>query len=481
MTNPIKLHNTLAGKLEDFKPLNEGQVKIYVCGITLYDDIHIGHLKNLVVFDAMRNFFESQGHEVTFVRNITDIDDKIIKKSKEQEVTPIDLVNRNIYQFHHILEKLGLRRDYIEPRVTEFIPEIISFINDLIKSNHAYIKDESVYFRVDEEKETYILSKQKLSELAKKQRTADFDKEKKSDFALWKKDTQHGYQSPWGMGRPGWHIECSVMHNSTLGKQFDIHGGGSDLIFPHHENEILQSIAHNHLIPAKYWIHNGMMTVSVKRFGKKIEEKMSKSLGNGVMVKNLIKDYSPEALKHFLLKSHYRSNQNFQFKEIDNSELMIKKFDMLLYILNKNSITQSIHAKDTLTEKVHNALANDFNTPEALSLIHQSISNGYNNLFEANSQAIYQNLQLLGVHPLYKSYEKHLEQVVINQQKIQSELKDLIDKRQDYRTNNQWTEADKIREQLSETGYLLMDFMGFSYLYHKKYMPVELNITKPNF
>ena len=256
----MKITNSLSGKKEEFIPIVPGKVSMYVCGVTLYDDIHVGHLKSIVAFEVMRNFFKEQGLEVKFVRNITDIDDKIIAKAKGLNVLPLSLVNEYIEKFHALMIEMQVSPPDIEPRVTEYLEKIENYINNLQKSGRAYVSEDGVYFNTQIKKiEKYPLSKKIVKDLDNQTGLDEnYDKKHKADFALWKKDESFGFNSSIfnKPGRPGWHIECSAMHYHALGEKFDIHGGGRDLIFPHHENEISQSEAHNGVNPANSWVHN---------------------------------------------------------------------------------------------------------------------------------------------------------------------------------------------------------------------------------
>ena len=361
----LKLSNTLTQKKEDFIPLKENEVSIYVCGVTLYDDIHIGHLKSILAFEVMRNYFEHKGNKVHFVRNITDVDDKIIAKAEKLNIDPLSLVNDYISKFHAILKKMDIRPPTNEPRVTEYLEQIGKYINDLKDKGFAYEAEDGVYFDTQvNQPERYPLSKKIVKDLENNTRLEkqDYAKRHKADFALWKEDRKYGYENAVfaKQGRPGWHIECSVMHHHTLGEKFDIHGGGRDLIFPHHENEILQSEAHNGVNPANYWIHNGMMTKDGK--------KLSKSLGNSIYVKDILEKYSAEAIKIFLNKGQYNQSQEYNEDELKEAYMRWENFvsDIPKY---KSTIVHS----NMLIDDVIKALEDDFNTPLAISLLYAAL------------------------------------------------------------------------------------------------------------
>lgn len=361
----LKLKNTLSGIKEDFRPLKNGEVSIYVCGVTLYDDIHVGHLKSIVAFEVMRNYFEKTGNKVVFVRNITDVDDKIIAKAEALNVDPLILVNTYVEKFHNLLETIGIRAPTVEPRVTQYLSEIESYIQDLKNSGHAYQAEDGIYFDTQlNTPERYPLSKKIVKDLENNTRLGDenHNKRHKADFALWKLDNKHGYHSNIfkSQGRPGWHIECSVMHHHTLGEKFDIHGGGRDLIFPHHENEILQSVAHNGVNPSNYWVHNGMMTKDGK--------KLSKSLGNSIYVKDMLLKYSAEAIKMFLNKGQYNQSQEFQEDEIKEAHQRWNNFVENIPNYNNDVLNES-----DIVSNVVKALEDDFNTPLAITILYASL------------------------------------------------------------------------------------------------------------
>ena len=304
----LRIYNTLTGKKEEFVPLHEKRVGMYVCGVTVYDLCHIGHARSAIVFDAIYRYLGYRGYEVTFVRNFTDIDDKIIKRANEEGVDCKAIAEKYIDEFNMDMGKLGFEKPKFEPKATEHIPEMIELISTLIEKGYAYQSGGDVFFSVEKFKDYGKLSKRNLEEMQAGARVGiDEKKENPLDFALWKasKPGEPSWESPWGKGRPGWHIECSVMSQKYLGETFDIHGGGKDLIFPHHENEIAQSEAATGKPFARYWIHNGFVNIN--------KEKMSKSLGNILTLKEIFKDWRPEAIRLFLLSSHYRSPVDFSF------------------------------------------------------------------------------------------------------------------------------------------------------------------------
>ena len=295
----MKIYNTLTRQKETFIPLEENKIKMYVCGPTVYNFFHIGNARPFMIFDAFRNYMEYRGYEVTYVQNFTDVDDKIIKRANEEGISPIEVAEKYIAEYFKDADALGIKRATVHPRVTENIENIITFIEDLISKGFAYELNGDVYFNSQAYKEYGKLSKQNLEELNLGARI-DVNDEKKHpiDFALWKakKEGEIGWQSPWGEGRPGWHIECSVMSARYLGDTIDIHAGGQDLIFPHHENEIAQSEARSGKQFARYWMHNGYINVD--------NQKMSKSLGNFFTVRDILSEFSGQVIRYFLLSAH---------------------------------------------------------------------------------------------------------------------------------------------------------------------------------
>jgi cysteinyl-tRNA synthetase len=317
----LRIYNTLTGKKEEFVPLHEKRVGMYVCGVTVYDLSHIGHARSAIVFDAIYRYLQYRGYDVTFVRNFTDIDDKIIKRANEEGVDFKTIAEKYIDEFNIDMGKFGLEKPRFEPRATEHIPEMIKLISTLLEKGYAYLGGGDVFFSVERFKDYGKLSKRDLEQMQAGARVGiDEKKENPLDFALWKasKPGEPFWESPWGKGRPGWHIECSVMSQKYLGETFDIHGGGKDLIFPHHENEIAQSEAATGKPFVRYWIHNGFVNID--------KEKMSKSLGNILTLKEVFKDWHPEAIRLFLLSSHYRSPVDFSFDSLSEARTALDRF-----------------------------------------------------------------------------------------------------------------------------------------------------------
>jgi cysteinyl-tRNA synthetase len=326
----IRVHNTLTGKKEDFVPLQEKKVGMYVCGVTVYDLCHIGHARSAIVFDTVYRYFRYRRYDVTFVRNFTDIDDKIIRRANEEGVDSKTIAEKYIGEFNIDMGRLGLEKPLVEPRATEHIPEMIKLISTLIQKGFAYQGGGDIFFSVEKFKDYGKLSKRNLEEMQAGARVEiDKKKEYPLDFALWKasKPGEPFWESPWGKGRPGWHIECSVMSQKYLGETFDIHGGGRDLTFPHHENEIAQSEAATGKPFVRYWIHNGFVNIN--------KEKMSKSLGNILTIKEILEDWHPEVLRLFFLSHHYRSPVDYSEDSLIEVKTGLDRFYITLEGIQK--------------------------------------------------------------------------------------------------------------------------------------------------
>lgn len=444
------ISNTLSGKKELFQSINPNQVSIYVCGVTLYDDIHVGHLKSILSFEVMRNYFKAIGNDVTYVRNITDIDDKIINKAVRENKDPLDLVNFYIDRFHQQLAQLEINSPDVEPRVTTSLDSIIKFIARLQDKGYAYESSDGIYF--DTEKmnvDVYPLSKKVAKDLNDFSRidSQDFAKKNKADFALWKQDDNYGFKSNiFGKnGRPGWHIECSAMHYEALGEKFDIHGGGRDLIFPHHENEITQSFAHNGVSPANYWVHNGMMN--------KNGQKLSKSLGNSIYVKDIVEKYSSQALKLFLLKSHYATSQEFSDDELKEAHQRWNTF--------AQSISEYKETGDSteLYQKVLEALSDDFNTSLALSYLYQELKSLQTSKSLEIALEIFKVMQLLSV----VSDKKILFDYLIIETPS-DEVLTLMAERWELKLAKQFELSDIKRKEVLKLGWIIKDNpAGYTY------------------
>ncbi|MGD9230284.1 MAG: cysteine--tRNA ligase, partial [Desulfobacterales bacterium] len=362
----LRVFNTLGGKKERFEPLKPGRVRMYVCGPTVYDDCHIGHARSVVVFDVIARYLKAKGYDVTYVRNFTDVDDKIIDKANQLGMDWKAVAEKYITEFYRDMDALNVERATIEPKATEHINQILKFVEKLIQKGFAYRINGDVYYSVEKFKEYGKLSGRRLEDMEAGARV-DIDERKRNpfDFVLWKssKPGEPAWESPWGMGRPGWHIECSAMSNEYLGETFDIHGGGKDLCFPHHENEIAQSESVSEKLFVKYWIHNGFVNIN--------HEKMSKSLGNFLMIKDVLKKYHPETVRLFLLSNHYRSPIDFTDQALDEARKGLDKmYALLLRVDNIMGVesTQDIKSGD-FWQQFCEAMDDDFNSARGIGII----------------------------------------------------------------------------------------------------------------
>lgn len=471
----IQIYNTLTGSKEDFIPVEEGKVKIYVCGPTTYNYIHLGNARPLVFFDVVRRYFTYLGYEVTFVQNFTDVDDKIINRAKEKGLAPLDLAEKYIEEFFKDAQSLNVQKADFHPRVSENLEEIIELVSVLVKKGSAYEVDGDVYFKVRGFNEYGQLSGRTLDELQSGARVeVDVKKADPLDFALWKKAKpgEPAWESPWGLGRPGWHIECSVMSLKYLGVDFDIHGGGADLIFPHHENEIAQSKAATGGNFAKYWMHNGFITVN--------QAKMSKSLGNFFLVREILENFPAEVVRFFLIETHYRSPLDFDDQRLKESQKALERIQKTRQLLQEKiqflkgkPSAGGITGEQLLLKKVEecrehfiSAMNDDFNTAKALGVIFEFCreSNSFANLEnlgkESNALGQLENAsqlldelmeQVLGI-PL--TVEKPREE---DEGLLEGLIQLAIDFRQEARAKKDWQVADGIRNRLQELGVILED------------------------
>lgn len=355
----MKLHNSFTNKIEDFKPIEENKVKMYVCGPTVYDFAHLGHARCYITWDVLYRYLKFKGYNVTYCRNVTDVDDKILKKAEKENKTPEEVSQYWYKQFENSMKALNTLKPDIEPFATKTLGEMIGMVKDLINKGFAYEIDGDVYFRVKKFPEYGSLSKQPIDQLESGARIEVGDKkEDPLDFALWKKDEKFGYKSPWGVGRPGWHIECSAMSRKYLGKTIDIHAGGADLIFPHHENEIAQSECANGCKFVNYWLHNGFVTIN--------KEKMSKSLGNFLTIDDLLKKYDANTIRFFILTNHYRMPVEFSDESLASAAAGVKR--MLNAKRAKIDENFDITKTDAYKEFV-DAMDDDLNTSKALAVL----------------------------------------------------------------------------------------------------------------
>ena len=455
----MKLYNTLSRTKEEFVPIKEGEVGIYNCGPTVYNFIHVGNARPLVVFDTLRRYFTYKGMKVKFVVNFTDIDDKMINKANDEGVKVSDIAERYINEFKKDANGLHLY-DYetLNPRATEHIDEIISFIKTLIDKGAAYVSNGDVYFDINYAKDYGKLSKKNIEDLISGHRVdINGNKKNPSDFALWKnkKEGEPFWKAPWGEGRPGWHIECSVMAKTLIGDNIDIHTGGEDLQFPHHENESAQSETCNGVPFANYWLHNGMITVD--------NEKMSKSKGNFFTVREIADEFDLEVLRFFLLTTQYRSPINFSREVMEQTKNSSKRLYNAKYKLEdaieKSTIEKITDEEDKLyksfdkhIEKFENAMDDDLNTADAITAIFDLVKDINLNLDESNSKEMLEKtLELL------KKLTRVLGIMEGEREEISEDIEGLIAERNAARKNKDFAKADEIRDKLKEMGIEIED------------------------
>ena len=449
----LKIYNTLARDKQFFEPIQSGKVKIYVCGMTVYDFCHLGHARVLVVFDMVVRWLRALGYEVIYVRNITDIDDKIISRAAENNETIDVLTSRFIAAMEDDAAALGVERPTHEPRATQHVENMIDMIRVLVEKSLAYAADNGdVYYSVRHFPGYGKLSGKSLEDLRAGERVeVDTHKKDPLDFVLWKaaKPGEPFWESPWGRGRPGWHIECSTMSEQYLGEHFDIHGGGQDLQFPHHENEIAQSVgAHDHPF-VNYWMHNGFVRVD--------SEKMSKSLGNFFTVREVLKNYQPEVVRFFILRAHYRSPLNYSDQHLKDAKLALDR----LYIALKD-ITVPEKAEIDWSDKnakiFKEAMNDDFNTPEALAVLFE-LANQVNKTRSVEQASLLKMLgALLGLlqqNP--QSYLQSTASAEVTEGFSAERIEQMIQQRLAARKAKQFSEADAIRQTLLEAGIVLED------------------------
>lgn len=449
----LSIYNTLSRRKEIFKPLQPGKIKIYVCGMTVYDYCHVGHARVMVVFDTVVRYLRHAGYEVTYVRNVTDIDDKIIQRAQANGEDIYALTTRFIQAMHEDSEALGVLPPDIEPKATDSLELIANMVQKLLDKGHAYIADNGdVYYAVDSFPEYGKLSGKKTDELRAGERVAvDEAKRDPLDFVLWKaaKPNEPSWPSPWGPGRPGWHIECSAMSTHHLGEHFDIHGGGMDLQFPHHENEIAQSCGASGKGFVNLWMHNGFVRVD--------EEKMSKSLGNFFTVREVLKDYPAEVIRYFILTSHYRSPLNYSQENLDNAKHALTRLYTALRGL------PAIPAEHTENQAFEAAMQDDFNTPEALAVLFE-LARETNRLRDSETNKATQlgaQLKYLGsLLGLLQNDPETFLQGGSHGGLSDSEIENLITARKQARTDKNWAEADRVRDVLKDNGIVLEDSAG---------------------
>lgn len=464
----IKIHNTLTGKLEDFKPLVDKEVSMYVCGPTVYNYIHIGNARPAMFFDTVRRYFEYRGYKVKYVQNFTDVDDKMIKRANEEGITLKEVADKYISAYFEDTSKVNLKEEgMIRPKATEYIGEMIRLIKILIDKDYAYEINGDVYFNVEKYRENYgELSKQNTEDLNSGARI-DVNEIKRNplDFALWKsaKVNEPSWNSPWGEGRPGWHIECSAMSNKLLGATFDIHGGGQDLIFPHHENEIAQSKCSTGGDFARYWIHNGYINVK--------GEKMSKSKGNFFLLRDILNEYPGNVVRFFVLSSHYRKPIDFSEDELKQSKAGLERIENVISrakeTLAKGPVSSENFAKELSEELIASkdkfiaGMDEDFNTAVGIGAIFELVK-------ELNRSLDIGNLNENGIKVVEDAMEfivEAMEEVLGVKLKLEAKLENLtvelvefiLKLRRDARTEKNWTLSDKIRDGLAELGIKIKD------------------------
>lgn len=478
----MKLYNTMSNKIEEFETIENGKVKMYVCGPTVYNYIHLGNARPIIVFDTLARYFKYRGYDVTYIQNFTDVDDKIIKRANEEGISVKEVTEKYIKGFFEDIEPLNISDDIIRPKVTENMPEIIEIIKKLIDEGFAYEKDGNVFFEVKKFEEYGSLSNQKIDELEIGARV-DIMEEKNNplDFALWKrkKEGEPYWDSPWGQGRPGWHIECSAMAKKYLGDTFDIHGGGQDLVFPHHENEIAQSRCAYHGNFANYWLHNGFIQVN--------GDKMSKSLGNFFLLREILGKFPGNVVRLFILGTHYRKPINFSMDKMEDSRKTLKNIvtsmNNFSEIIEKfsgkgshegevsdntgnNSINEFKEKVNQLDKKFMEAMDEDMNTPQALAVIFDQIKE--TKKFSVNvssgeeAEALnysYNSLgkkleEVLGIELVLEEENKNLK----NNDKLTGNLIELLIKlRADARKEKNFKLSDEIRDNLKELGIEIQD------------------------
>ena len=453
----MKIFNSISSKKEDLISIEKDRINLYVCGMTVYDDCHIGHARTFISFDLFVRFFSYLGYKVNYVRNITDIEDKIIDKAKLEKVSFSEISDRFIFSMHHDFSKLNLLSPKFEPRASENIPEILEMIEELEAKEFAYsIDGGDVYFDINSYEDYGKLSKRKQKELESGSRVEiDENKKNPNDFVLWKRSEEEPlFDSKWGNGRPGGHIECSAMSKKFLGETFDIHGGGLDLKFPHHENEIAQSECCSGKTLANHWMHVAPLNVNGK--------KMSKSLGNFVTIKDVLKEYHPEVLRMFFYLTHYRKPINFNENSINDAKNILDKF----YESIREFDDSKLEVDKSFSVKFNNSLKDDFNTPKAIKVL-QEINQQINrqaSTDNSDSRKLKNSLRsfansiglLLNSAEDYFKYSGDLE---LDDKKIQ----EAIEERNEARANKNFALADSIRKELSEKGIFLEDKEGKTY------------------
>lgn len=465
MLKGVLIYNTLSRKKERFLP--KGCVKIYVCGLTPYDSPHIGHGRCYVFFDVVRRFLEKKGYKVLHVQNFTDIDDKIIDRAEREGVPPKDIAQRYIDEYFSVMDALGVRRAHFYPKVTEHLDEIIESVKRLLKRGYAYKVEADVYFDTSKLPQYGSFSLRKREDLASHHRIKENPKKKSPlDFALWKEDKEWGWLSPFGKGRPGWHIECTVLSKKYLGSTFHIHGGGQDLIFPHHENEIAQSVALEGKGPARVWMHVQHLTVR--------GEKMSKSLGNVVSLSSLLKRWSPSVVRLYLLLAHYRSPQEFDERGLREAAAALERMEAAasrmctLSAYTPSELKTDFKELKPFVEEFIRSMEDDFNTPSALACLFKVCNRVHKAIQRKEARAkelvkegwsFYKMVDdTLGIFSDRSLDTFRLIKSGVEYPVRVSEIERLLIKRGVYREQKKYKEADKIRKELEKSGIIIDDY-----------------------
>lgn len=454
----MQIYNSMTRKKEEFKPIHEGKVGIYACGPTVYNFFHIGNARPFIVFDVLRRYMEYRGYEVTFVQNFTDIDDKMIKKANEEGVTVKDIADRYIAEYYTDAKALGIRPATVHPKATEHMPQIIDIIQRLVDKGLAYESNGDVYYRVKAFPHYGCLCGQNLEDLESGARVSvDEVKEDPMDFALWKaqKPGEPAWESPWGMGRPGWHIECSAMSTTYLGETFDIHGGGKDLLFPHHENEIAQTSGATGKPYVNYWMHNGFINID--------NQKMSKSAGNFFTVRDIAKEFDLEAVRLFMLSAHYRSPINFSRDLIEAAASSLERLyiarDQLKFLKQNAADVEPGENEAAFVEQCHKseekfiaAMDDDMNTADALAALFELVrevhklpqSGASLKAVELGQETLTRLCDVLGL-------------LMKKEDGIPAEVQAMVDERAEARKNKDWKRSDELRDAIKAMGYILED------------------------
>ncbi len=475
----MKIYNTLSGRKEEFILLNPGKVGMYVCGVTVYDYCHIGHARSAIVFDVIRKYIQYKGFNITFIKNFTDIDDKIINRAKQEGISWDAVARKYTEEYYRDMDALGVEKADIEPKATEYIREMIDIVLGLIDKGYAYEIDGDVYFAVDRVPEYGKLSKREKEEMIAGARVEVNERKKNPmDFALWKKskEGEPSWDSPWGAGRPGWHIECSAMSIKHLGESFDIHGGGADLIFPHHENEIAQSESFTKKPFARYWIHNGFITID--------KEKMSKSLGNFFTIREILDKFDAEVIRLFLLSTHYRSPIEFSDEQLRETEISLDRYYSTVLRINDfiekgdtregslNAEKKFEVAESHFKERFEEAMDDDFNTALAVGNIFEFIKDVNKYLdrkpFGQKARELLQKAKELlsevgKVLNIFSRTPEEWYRALMTTKKIGLSIQEILERikeRQDARQGKDWDMADRIRKELYEKGIILEDKEG---------------------